>query len=136
MIEVSHTKCDVRIGNWMENFKGEYVQVTLEDIQSGLNIMIPFPKPVKLSEAWLMDFDWPCDRKMNPETETDGLWIKNGITIFQDSTSAEHTFNYATYVRGDGEFKSGFWIEYVHQLQNLYHSLSRKELIRKPFYTR
>jgi hypothetical protein len=131
-------KSDVRIGNWLKCYKGEYFQVTLEDLINWDNLPEDQKhSPIELDEAWLLDFDWPCDRKANEETDTDGLWIKDGITLFQESYKPSE-FNYATYVRGNGEFKGGFSMKYVHQLQNLYHGMSPvgRELVRKPFYTR
>lgn len=123
---------DLRIDNWVENGNGSYVQITLEHFR---NFEAFSFFGIVLSEAWLLDFDWPCDRKAVKDTDTDGRWIKNGITLYQDFWT-QNEFNYATYVRYDGEFKGGFQIDFVHRLQNLYQAMSGQELIRNPFYTK
>jgi len=122
---------ELRIGNWVMNSHGTLMQMTLDEFQFMYDESDPahHPKPVPLTTDWLLDFDWPCDRKASKKTDTDGLWIKNGITIYQGGWDQDQ-FNYATYVRGDGEFKGGFSIQFVHQLQNLYTALSGQELVR------
>jgi hypothetical protein len=128
-----------RIGNWVINQDFDNVnkpyQVTLETLQLIYNERDEnkHPLPVELSRAWLLDFDWPLDRKRDKDKEIDGLWIKNSITIVERAWDGD--FYYATYVRYSGEFKGGFSIKYVHQLQNLYHAFSNIDIERKPYYT-
>ena len=127
---------DFRIGNYAMNPYGTIIQIILEDLQSIYDESDEsrHPKPIDLSTAWLKDFDWPEDRKRDKEKDIDGLWILNGITIYESAWDGD--FNYATYVRGDGEFKGGFQIKRVHQLQNLFQALSTREIIRKAYYTK
>lgn len=84
-------------------------------------------------------------------------WYKDGISIHEDSwwlreldeedelletpislydttvsleneTPPEITFAFATYVKGDGSFKSGFSIETDQQVKNIYYSLKNTKL--------
>lgn len=71
-------------------------------------------------------------------------WIKDGVSIHEDSwwlndtkgtsfyaaheTSPEITFSFAVYIKSDGRFKSGYRIETDTQLDNLYYSLTNREL--------
>lgn len=115
----------LRIGNWVLDESGKPFRINAEGVNIAHNTpekSWPF-KPIKLSVEWLNYFNWPCDRPANKKTDTDGLWILHGITLYQSSYD-QKVFNYATYVRGDGEFKGGFGIEYVHQLQNLVDALT------------
>ncbi len=56
------------------------------------------------------------------------VYNKDGIDIY-DHTEDGAGFSYATYTRYPSRgFKSGYGIKSLHQLQNLYHSLTGKEL--------
>lgn len=121
-----------RVGNWMLNENGKPFQLTIEDlIKIFTSSENEWPKPISLNVEWLMDFDFECDRIVDKENDQDGIWIKHGITIYQDFWE-QKKFNYGTYVKGDGEFKGGFSVEYVHQLQNIVEGFSdgRLDLVR------
>lgn len=55
-------------------------------------------------------------------------WIKNGISIHEDEWNKDQPFAYATYIKSDGSFKSGFTMQTDTQVKNLYFSLCNKEL--------
>lgn len=71
-------------------------------------------------------------------------WIKNGISIHEDSwwldkdgndtvygpneKAPDITFCYATYIKGDGSFKGGFIMQTQSQVENLYYALTSKQL--------
>lgn len=73
-------------------------------------------KPIKLNTNWLINFEFIEERKRR--NDVDGIWIKHGVTIYESAWDGD--FNYGTYVKSDGEFKGGFAIKYVHQLQLLF----------------
>lgn len=80
-------------------------------------------------------------------------WIKDGISINESSwwlqeldeddelletpkskyeageKEPEITFAFATYIKGDGGFKSGYLIKSDQQLKNLFYSLTDRELM-------
>lgn len=84
---------------------------------------------VLLTEEWLLRADFKNERIARKEEDLDGIWY-NGISIVQDFWDQDK-FSFAVYVRHDGEFKGGYEIKYVHQLQNLYYALTGQELIFK-----
>lgn len=84
---------------------------------------------VLLTEEWLLRADFKHERIARKEEDLDGIWY-NGFSIVQDFWNQDQ-FSFAVYVRHDGEFKSGYQIKYVHQLQNLYHALTGQELVFK-----
>lgn len=63
-----------------------------------------------------------------PGDDEEVMYIRDGITIYFDKWDSENPFAFASYVRGDGRFKSGFNIATDTQLENLYFSLRNKEL--------
>jgi hypothetical protein len=124
-----------RVGNWMQR-DGKEFQLTVADLieilQSEDNKNLPLP--VKLNTQWLIYFNFSNDRKRNKKSDVDGLWIKDGVTLYESAWDGD--FNYGTYVRGDGEFKGGFSVDYVHHLQNLYSvfNIMKPELKIERYY--
>lgn len=80
--------------------------------------------PIQLTEQWLINFGFEKTDQGDPDDE-DTIWYKN-FNLHQSYDGK--TFNFATYVRGSGSFKSGYGIHYVHQLQNLYHGITGQQL--------
>lgn len=58
--------------------------------------------------------------------EINGQWYKDGIILYQSCYSNE--FNFATRTDENGDFKSGFRISTLSQLNNIYKGLTRKDL--------
>ncbi len=83
---------------------------------------------IDLDEKWLRRAEFTLERKPSKATEMDGIWY-NGFSLLQNSHDGD--FNFATHMRGNGEFKSGYQIPHVHRLQNLYHALSGMDLVFK-----
>lgn len=102
----------------------------------------------KLTQEILKNYGFKKEIVRDSNGDEVKWWIKNGISIHEDTwwlteldendelletpissyteneTPPEIDFTFATYVKGDGGFKSGFCIETDQQLVNLYYSLS------------
>lgn len=77
---------------------------------------------MKLTETKLIELGFTCERPYDKSNDLDGLWVdKNGITLYQEFLPGE-SFNFATRTK-DGEFKSGYEIKDVNQLDKLYEGL-------------
>lgn len=83
---------------------------------------------IPLDEKWMRRGEFTLERARNKDKDVDGIWY-NGFSLLESSWDGD--FNFATYVRGNGEFKSGYQIPYVHRLQNLVKSLSGRDLVFK-----
>lgn len=84
---------------------------------------------IPLDEKWMRRAQFTLEKARNKKTDMDGVWY-NGFSLLQDAWEGKN-FNFATYVRGNGEFKSGYTIPYVHRLQNLVKALSGRDLVMK-----
>ena len=111
---------ELRIGNFVQSIpqnKTYRVKITtLRRILDGKHFVFP----IELNEMWLTNFGFRYDKTWNRFTifENDAFSIyssfdnDNGFQIWFENAFAESTIN----------------INYVHQLQNLFHSLTGKEL--------
>lgn len=79
----------------------------------------------KLTQEILRDKGFICQRESDKENDLDGLWHRDGITLYQDFWLDED-FSFATRTRENGEFKSGFGIETLEQLEKLFEGLGQK----------
>lgn len=76
-------------------------------------------KPIPLTEQWLLDFGF----KEGSNTEyTNNTYVKKGVSFWNKNRD----FTCIVF-----ETFRGLEINYVHQLQNLYHSLTGEELTIK-----
>ena len=106
----------------------------------------------KLTQEILKKFGFKKEITKDRDGDEIKIWHKNGISIYEDSwwltelnengellqhamssyeedeIPPEITFDFATYVKGDGSFKGGFSIETDQQVKNIYYSLSNTEL--------
>ena len=104
---------ELRIGNWLQRLDGSLLQVNEHDFKilaNGLPDNL-HPKPITLTEEWLLKFGF----------ENQGRWF------------AIMNYPIELYVSPDkmvyiGDELSIGYIEYVHQLQNLYFALTNEEL--------
>lgn len=54
----------------------------------------------------------------------DSWWIKNGVSIYKEGeVEPQITFAFATNLRSDGSFKSGFSVKTDTQLKNIFFAL-------------
>ena len=96
----------------------------------------------KLTTIILENLGFEKEIIRNLDGDENKMWIKEGITIYEDSwwikdgkscyeegeTEPEITFAFAVYVKGDGSFKGGFIISTDTQLKNLFYSLTNINL--------
>ena len=96
---------ELRIGNWVRIHTQEY-QMTIEDF----NFKEDFIKPIPLTEEWLLKFGFEKTRwgmRRYP------LEIRGSVVMFGHQSAQRHL---------------NIRCEYIHQLQNLYFSLTNQEL--------
>jgi len=118
---------ELRIGNWMfdenteENYQIGGYHLSWWD-SSG---EIIGSNPIPLTEEWLIKFGFEC---INPEEEDEGDrdWILKGALLSIAREGGWFVMKQNSNTVGlDSSFK------YVHQLQNLFHSLTGEELKRE-----
>lgn len=84
-------------------------------------------RAIPLTDQWLKDLGFEETREKDKSVDRDGIWY-NEFDLYEYFYE-ENVFNFATRVK-HGEFKSGYQIVYVHQLQNLYMSITGKQLTK------
>lgn len=115
---------DLRIGNWILNGINEEFQAngeTINNFNVGKSLLGAF-KPIELTEQWLIDFGFKVLEKCVYAISLTSnnfliLNMHHSICIIGD----EHDDTY------DQEIA---FPEFTHKLQNLYHSLTGKELTK------
>lgn len=131
---------ELRIGNWIEVYSSEsqvnefdsgLIFFNLLKNQDGTNfeydyIDAEFAKPILLTQEWLIKFGFV----QKPDS---GYW-KDDLVYFDGPLQIFFKPNYNKFffgIRGRGyncEQYVDIEINYVHQLQNLYHALTGEEL--------
>jgi hypothetical protein len=115
---------ELRIGNWVEQPNGGVTRVTaiLNDLQikTETGYIDKYCRPIPLTEEWLLKFGFEKD-------EIGQLFLEPYI----DDVEANIVF----YLEGDevvlrDSFEDIFLtrVHFIHQLQNLHHALTGKEL--------
>lgn len=102
---------ELRIGNWVD-YKGNNVQWDNTDFVDGTACRISNPTP--LTEEWLLKFGF--------KKKIDGKWVKYGLLFIKDPDDSWYP------ELGGDDWQHFVYVEYVHQLQNLYFSLTGEEL--------
>jgi hypothetical protein len=107
---------ELRIGNLLECWYGDnYFEVTIEDLQTIYNGKSK-AKPILLTEEWLLKFGFEKDEKNE-------YWFwKNCVSVSVLGYIELLSFNRQS-------FKTNIQLKYIHQLQNLYFTLTGKELV-------
>lgn len=89
----------------------------------------------KLTIEFLKINKFVRENREDRDDEKFTVWIRNGITIYETDAKYEKDkkpkFLYATYIKGDGSFKGGFTIDTDIQLNNLFYSLTNRQLNQK-----
>jgi len=128
---------DLRIGNIAFKAKtSEAYPLSANDITNFeySTLMKPMFQPIPLTEEWLLRFGFLKMSRGWIENVNNPYWAKKSVLLFYTETPPENT-----YLGGFGfthscdhashhiaaTFK---WINYVHQLQNLYFVLTSEEL--------
>ena len=115
---------ELRIGNWIEGVDG-ICQIT-EILKNGVNVTNPddtpphyfdWIEPIPLTEEWLLKFGF----------ENKGRILSSDVISYVNKFGAEvrHYTEYRFFIP---ELRTGIWIQYIHQLQNLYFALTGEEL--------
>jgi hypothetical protein len=101
---------ELRIGNLYDN-NGNYFVVTPSTIESVFESERVWCKPIPLTEEWLLKFGFEKNitTDLYPTFSYDILNVNDGIVYVLNYGFVNH-------------------IKYVHQLQNLYFTLTREEL--------
>jgi len=128
---------DLRIGNWVKEIGSEEFRVGEID-QYGISFILPNCekvvtsrlmtysriKPIPLTEEWLLKFGF---EKIYSLDDSYGPYLMDKIGKYEDSEFFE-------YVVSSEDDSHGGWnyytkdVKYVHQLQNLFYSLTQTEL--------
>ena len=116
---------ELRIGNYIKARKTTTIDenVVLLDGLQFLDLMmssnIKYFEPIPLTEQWLIDFGWGCS---DDGEYCDNTSLKNVVLMYDVNC------NYFEMSLDKDEFSMK--LQYVHQIQNLYHALTGKELIK------
>jgi hypothetical protein len=114
------TAKDLRVGNWVQNKFGTPYQVTASIILEFSNFGVK-DEPIPLTEEWLLRFGFEFigyggnksySHKFKSEENYGGGFQISMIKGWRYHANLGHMV----------------YIEYVHQLQNLFHSLTGEEL--------
>ncbi len=124
---------DLRCNNILlvDDGKGEPYQITIKGINTingghvydeddsihGLDCL----KPIPLTEEWLLKFGWVWNKETNTFEKYPNGDARMHLS-FRDVSKSYMMFNYVL------KAKIADRIYYVHQLQNLYYALTKKEL--------
>lgn len=79
-----------------------------------------------LTEELLIEKGFECERERDKDDDKDGIWYKDGLTIYQDFWTGTE-FKYATRTQ-EGEFKAGISVKTLKHLRDLYRPVTNKEL--------
>lgn len=114
---------ELRIGNWLKLPSGKDFQIDHTDISliANWNKEAPLPKPIPLTEEWLVRLGF-----FDGSDIIGDCWCINEHQVDQFVLYKED--EWFCYYTGSLMLE----IESVHHLQNLYHSLTGKELTLTP----
>jgi hypothetical protein len=117
---------ELRIGNWVcdiyqeEEFQLDIVDMCDMDINGDLYRTDPIP----LTEEWLLKFKFKKD--------LDGSFVYGLLSMFKDKRLKQNVYIYTEDTnKGQWVVINDLKLQYVHQLQNLYHALTGEELTIK-----
>jgi hypothetical protein len=79
---------------------------------------------MKITKEILTSLGFSCIRERDKDNDLDGIWYRDGVSLYQEFWEGED-FNFATRTE-DGEFKSGYNIKDVDQLESLFKGLGIK----------
>lgn len=115
---------ELRVGNWV-NYSGDIIQIKLINGHSDYDDYTPIP----LTEEILI--------RAGLEQKRGYLEISVGRDLYPDygfeiTTDYNEEGDYTLQLWVNGEFRIMKDIKYLHTLQNVWHSLTKKELTIKP----
>ena len=114
---------ELRIGNYVYDTLGKVNRIDLEAITYIVKEPHNQVKPIPLTEEWFFKFGFALCKKqvsLNIGNELFDYAMKNEFIIWKDSRKGWTL---------DGRVsRETYYIQYVHQLQNLYFALTGEEL--------
>jgi hypothetical protein len=119
---------DLRIGNLIYLKGDKVIEVTSVDTMMvfyGERQEANIPQdaqPIPLTEEWLLKFGFQIKELAN--------YVSIDFTTYEKGKLIINDANWIDY--DDSRIDLGYNLKYVHQLQNLYHSLTGEELTIKP----
>jgi hypothetical protein len=112
---------ELRIGNYVKTDVEEKHEISIEDLQFILDDDLDdYYQPIPITEEWLLRFGF---KDISPRNIIEIRFIKEDFTW--SSSSEEVVVELCNGFRGYDLYTD---CKYVHDLQNLYFSLKRKEL--------
>ena len=134
---------EIRLGNYILDRSGKVIRIDfIENLRSEfdckfgqlmfvegqevhpLTEYISQAKPIKITDEWLQKFGF--FKSENPNGTSSWIWVFEG-QVWMYETWKDHDF----FIRSMLNLNNQKNIIYVHQLQNLYYSLTGKELTIK-----
>lgn len=90
-------------------------------------------EPIPLTEEWLLKFGFTLVEESPFEEIKMKYWVRNRICLFFNESEPFNTYllGFADQRFGKYSVVTGNWIEYVHTIQNAFHSLTGEELTIK-----
>jgi len=123
---------DLRIGNWYVNQWGEYLQVDPDLF--GADNLESYPIPIPLNHEILEKCGFDVVHKTNNHyaiNDPNGIKDSHKISVFPTVNNQWH-IAFSDTLNGYNDYTPTTKIQYLHQLQNLYYSLTNEELEFKP----
>lgn len=130
---------DFRIGNYIQDYECEPYIFQVEEIGKYVgyenwikyrkgSIKTKEPLGVKLSETWLLSFGFT---RHHNDYFNSVLIIKNVVDFESENPNEEFEFKVfpKTDLQSAMDIMNSKKIKYVHELQNLYHSITGNELV-------
>ena len=84
--------------------------------------------PIPLDEEWLIKLGFKKDKVIDRDGDSFDWFLDDNLICIYDHTEHGGGYDFAVYVKGENMFKSGFTIQWVHQLQNFVKSLTGKNI--------
>lgn len=97
----------------------------METIKEQQEFILDIVDNTPLSKKVLKQYGFIRERKRNLELGIDGLWY-NEITLHEDHWDG--TFAFATMIKGDNSFKSGYNFNTLGRLKALYFGVTGRKL--------
>lgn len=115
---------ELRIGNWVNTFFDKEPKKIISGIQIDQITKYGEAEPIPLTEQWLLDFGFIeyKDGSFNKQMYANGI----GSTQILITNNQNKDDIFIFWLDGKLPIQNNYI--YVHQLQNLYHALTNKEL--------
>ena len=126
---------ELRIGNYLQYFDGANFIVSHHDIKiitEWTSVVAPLPKPIEITEEWLLKFGFKKIEKGYSIGISDYGYVIEYLDWREDWTFGVEYYDPVNDDElGDVYNFNGLGLKYVHQLQNIYFALTGEELVIK-----